>query len=437
MFKENISEVVTSLRHQTTLLIVYFFNGIRAGSVLCTTYILLAALGINEYGVYVTALAMVTLLISVLEVRNTEAVAVLHSGGMLLRRLWAIGIVLDFCLAVLFLILSLVIYSILAVIGSHPNQGLSILTISCLIGYGLSVLLRQSSTGVLVAKRRFVVAAAISLAEEVIKLSIISFNTLLGAQLTLEMIAMAWATAGFGALIFSVFAAMWFCDSSGDLEATGDSECLSNYKRFISASFMGTFFKSAHSRTDVFIVGTFIAPNVAALVDLGKKIYQPLTFIISPLGHISLKKMSDAAKSGAAQLRRLVILYLSTTLIFSAFYSAVILWWILEFQLEIIKAAGLRETTLLLFIFGQMVSASMWWCRNYSNMTKQRYSVMGNILGAVYVLSIVPAAVYFLNAGGVISLMAILQVVLLVYWLSVLRKNKSINKHVFMGGASA
>lgn len=362
-------------------------------------------------------MAYVGIFYSIVELRTCESVSVFFSrGNISKKKLLGLSFSLDIMSSIIFILFIIYLSPIIFrfEVFSKLNEIDEILIYGLMIN--CSILLRGTFNGLSVYLEKVNFISGVLLTEEFGKF-IIGLHIILNMNASIENLLLYYSVLSMTVTaVYSIFVLIKskkYIDYGMKYELHSDE--VSRYFKYVFSAFTATLIKALYQRVDVLIVSTYFGFNSVAALDLIKKCVFPLAFINAPMAALTFKKFVDIRsdrklfkvflKETMCKSLRLSIYYCLATLIF-VYYL---------FKFFVLESSWSLFSQLVLY-FGACVGTTMWWARNFSNLTSQVYSIFGNVIAAIYMIGIVGYAARSFNVEIFALILALNNLILFLYW---------------------
>lgn len=408
---------------------VYVCNGLKGGLLVVNAFFAARVLGLKGYGVVVTLLAVAGLLQAFVETRNSEAFVIFSTRYPNDRgRIARVAILTDIISAGIFLLTAFVVANWGWRLGASDflPQGVDNSIVAAVSVYGACQLLKGTITGVFIREDALHRLALLGVAEEGLKAAGL---LILYLQFLTTPFAYAAVVAASAVVVLAVAARVALNivahTNNRDRSSSEFGEfTVVNYIRFNAKAFVSTSLKAFHSRMDIVFMSLGFGAAGAGALDLIKRIVLPLSFMMAPVANLTLKRsilISESKTDLLAQMWK----YNSRSWLIAGIYFAIAAF----ILVTIFAARGATHDPWLvvsiIILFTTCTAYTMWWARNFSNLTSQFYSIGGNAIAAIYMSTIA----YKAAIGGSILLYTVslagLSVGLALYWMAVLKYEES------------
>lgn len=403
---------------------VYLCNGLKGILLVANAFIAAKILGLKAYGIVVTLLAVTGLLQSVVETRNSEAYVIFSARYPNdSKRVTRVAVLTDIVSAGIFLLTAFVVVNW----GwQHAKdflpQGVDNSIIAVVSVFGACQLLKGTITGVFIREDALHRLALLGVAEEGLKAAGL-LTIYIQSRTTPFNYAVVVAASAVVMLFVSIRAALTTAAHASERDRPSPDLgkfSFASYFRFNAKAFVSTSLKAFHSRMDIVYMSFGFGAAGAGGLDLVKRLVLPLSFMMAPVANLTLKRSILASQSKTdllVQMRK----YNATSWLIAAIYFVIS-------SLILVAAFATKRffhdqwlLASICILFATCTGYTMWWARNFSNLTSQFYSIIGNAIAAAYMSTVAYKAaisesifIYTLSLAG-------LSVGLALYWSAVLK----------------
>ncbi|WP_449448008.1 hypothetical protein [Thermomonas brevis] len=408
---------------------VYAVNAIKGALAVCNAIFAAKILGLKSYGTVVTLLALVGMVQAFVETRNSEAFVIFsnrcpNEGASVRRAAIITDIVSAFSLVIVMLIVS-----VMAGNGAMPQvvpQGAGAEIVLVITVYGCTQLLRGTITGIFIQNDSLHRIGLVGVGEEILKTVGLIVLTAGVDRSAFGFACVLAISASLMLMVAFVQAATLSASWRDELQPAAQGEIFkaSEYARFNTNAFISTALKAFHSRVDVILMSYGFGVANAGALDIAKKIVLPLSFVMAPIANLTLKSAIGAAvcrKQLAEKMRRYNVISWRIAMCYFAVATAGVL--IVSFAMG--RVFDERTVGAVLVLLASCIGYTMWWARNFSNLSSQRYSIAGNAFAALYMCTVSYQAARSQSIGLYTLSLAGLSAALAAFWLLVLKRENN------------
>lgn len=376
--------------------IIYVLSALKAFFSILNAVLAVKILGVVGYGEFVSAMAAMGLIRSLVETRNSEAVAFFLSRRKIsVITLSKIAFLVDLISALLLIFGASFFIELLSRFSFFSNFSTLKEIISVVVLIGASQLLRGVCVGFCMYLRRVDLSSLIAVLEEMLRLFCV---LILFYWLDFEGVftfGLAYSIAGGVStviIIIILFPLIKDTHREGlDINLDGKWSEIKDYVGYIFNAFFATLIKAFHSRLDVIFMTGGFGFAASGVLDLVKKAAAPLSFVMGPLAAYTFRGLSDS-KADLNIFSNNIRKSAYSSLLFCFLYAALTSYPLLIFKDQYGLPLYFDDRSILAIYWGACLATTMWWARNFSNLTTQLFSIVGNLLALVYMAFIAGAA---------------------------------------------
>lgn len=401
------------------IFIVYLNAVVTAFSGIVVSALAVGVLGSEVYGWFVILLTVILLAVDLIGTRSNEATVYFLERGYGKNTVLRVSVLLDCIVVAAYIIACCLLYYFLEQHVS-PNEDYA-RVYWCLVWYAVASLGSGTAQGFLIFHRRLHYVSSVMLCASLIRIvgvGILAFND----ELSVRSLAMAytWSSIPFFLLVIGGIALVVKGARKKDLKSVPRAE----FYRFSLKTYASSLLKAGNKKVDVLILGFVVSESTAGIYDLAKKFAGPVQLIAGPLSDIYLKKFMELAKAREFPELRRIVVEANKKLIFVQVLVGVaggvgcgaIFFWGAS-GLFLPESFGLFPLMFVAVYFIECIKQLTWWGRPFSVSSNPTYSIVCNLyMTGMYFGVCWPAAYYFSNAGFLLSVMAMVVGLLVLWW---------------------
>lgn len=404
---------------------VYVCNGLKGSLLVANAFFAAKMLGLKGYGVVVTLLAVAGLLQAFVETRNSEAFVIFSTRYPNdSDRVARVAVLTDIFSAGVFLLTAFIVVNWDWRPGAQGflPQGVDNSIIAVVSVFGACQLLKGTITGVFIREDALHRLALLGVAEEGLKaMGLLAIY--LQSRTTPFDYAVVVAASAVVMLAVAIRAALKITAHANGRDGSSPefgSFTVASYIAFNAKAFVSTGLKAFHSRMDIVLMSFGFGAAGAGGLDLVKRVVLPLSFMMAPVANLTFKRSILISQSKTDLLGQMWK-YNSTSWLIAGVYFAIAA---LILVAIFVARGAIHDPWLLvsiIILFTTCTGYTMWWARNFSNLTSQFYSIIGNAIAAAYMSTIAYKAAVSENILLYTLSLAGLSVGLALYWMAVLK----------------
>lgn len=383
--------------------------------------------GIDTYGRVAILTALAGILINLMTFRTNEAVINFYKRGRvendlgLCRLALIAGIALDLTIGLaLFLIMKILAPAIADNLLKQVNMEPAVVIFS---GVVLATFLRGTAFGLLVAEERFRVINVLNVAEQVLKVVLLSLAVYVGITLNLENIILMMLISSI--VVTSTVYGLPLRRLFGDLRlAKISNHYVRNYARFSLSTFVSSSLKAGNQNMDTMMLGYLTNPAIVGIYNLFKQVLSPMNMLAAPYSaqayprfvQAATERDSDAIRDTIVHANNLLIkrsvLFLIFITIFLSIYGE---WNSLDLKFK-------EYFVFAVMVISAVLSQQLWWGRPFSLAINPTLTLRANVLSMILTISFVYLLTKTMGLTGVALGMLINYLGVTIYYRFALRR---------------
>lgn len=327
------------------------------------------------------------------------------------------GVVVDIVVgAILLGVVALIKDSIATALLKDSNAG----GVVSLYGWVVfATMLKSSPFALLQAKERMKWVNALTLFENLLKLTIVLALVMLRDELTLSDVVIATLCSNFVALVVAYTPLLFeMAVPLRGIEISRNADLLGEYGRFCVNTFSSSALKAGNQNIDNVVLGYVAGPQLAGVYATFRQFLSPLAFLSGPLEAVAYPRFVKAVSQGNRDEMRRGIADVNNKLTKALLFALVIIAPV-SLLYSFYNKLPLEISSYVAF-FLMMATAlfrsQLWWARPFSNSVNPTLSLKANLLATLFlVMALYPLIVFFGLIGLTVAMLG-LSILLSIYW---------------------
>ncbi len=286
----------------------------------------------------------------------------------------------------------------------------------------LAAFVRGTPIGYLTLREKFRFLNSVIAFEYVLKLILLTAMLLVGIELNFNhLIKLTLISSFIITFIFYVYSAIGIVK---DHMISFDGSIINDYMRYVLSTFISSALKAGNQNIEKIILGYFTGPEVVGVYNIFCQFLQPILMLKGPYTSQSYPKFVEAVAKNEPKLVLSSILYINRIL-FKGFIliSAIVFPGIYIFShWASLNLSLIDYIVFFLLAVKSLILQQFWWSRPFALATNPNISLIGNMLFASLMLSVIPLFVMWVKLLGLGVGLCAVYAVMAFYWIVVLKK---------------
>ncbi len=390
-------------------------------------------LGLENYGIYMIIISIVSILSNVITARGLEVVPKFYvreyekCNYKLAKLTLVLGLILDLISSIFLLLL------IYFTADFFSNKFIADLEYSYLIIiYSLVAImdyLKNTPTGYFIAIKNFKVYNNLIILE--------NFMKIISVLVCLYFFTFSLENIIYGFLVVAVIVATlnyYFFIKLIDKnilinQIQKNTLFIKEYLYFNLNTFSSSLLKAGNQNIDNLILSYFVNPASVGLYQTIKKFFVPMQFIASPFATLNYSKYIKMYENKEYGHLKASIKNITKNVVGVSLAYGIVLIGLMPFILEFMMINNTKEIVFMesIIFISLLFLNTLWWTRTVSLTINPYYSLYWNIISLIYILCISSFLTYHFDLIGLIISICILNIMAVLYWLNKLLKELNVN----------